>query len=222
MRIAYPCQQAVNRGRGVWRRPRTGIRIGMADVDTPGAEIKRTLRRASGALQRAGVPFMLGGSLAFWARGAPPSRNDVDLLVPEQHADRAVAVLAAEGMEVARVPEDWLRKVWDGPVMVDLITAVLGEGAITEAAVEAAERIQVAGITMPVASLESVLTSKLLSLDPQQLDFGPPLALSRALREQIDWAAVAEATASSPYARAFLVLVRELGVVTSEVEVLDG
>lgn len=31
-------------------------------------------------MREAGVPFALGGSLACWARGGPPTDNDVDLI----------------------------------------------------------------------------------------------------------------------------------------------
>ena len=66
---------------------------------------------------------------------------------------------------------------------------------------------------VPVASLDDVMTTKLLSLTEQELDFGRVLELARSLREQIDWDAVRERTASSPFARAFFTLVEELGIV---------
>jgi len=175
-------------------------------------EITATLRRSVGALQEADVPFMLGGSLAFWARGAPPSRNDVDLMVPAEHADRAVAALAALGMQVARVPESWLRKVWDADVMVDLITSLLGSGEVTEEWIARAERLRVVGITMPVVSLEAVMSAKLLSLSDHELDYGPTVSMARALREQIDWDAVRRTVDESPYGRAFFSLLRELEI----------
>jgi len=39
-----------------------------------------------------------------------------------------------------------------------------------------------------------------------------PLQIARALREQIDWNALRRRTAASPYAKAFFVLVEELGI----------
>jgi hypothetical protein len=61
--------------------------------------------------------------------------------------------------------------------------------------------------------LEDVLVTRLLSLDEHGLDLGPLLAISRALREQVDWAEVRTRSAHSPYARAFFTLLEGLGIV---------
>lgn len=185
-------------------------------ADTSGGDIADTLRRAASALQRADVPFMLGGSLACWARGAPETRNDVDLLVTAAGAEAATAALAAEGMRVEPVPEDWLHKVWDGEVMVDLITSTLGNGPVTDDAIASAERMSVLALSMAVARLEDVLVAKLLSIDEHRLDYASPLAVARAVREQVDWREVHRRVAASPYARTFFALLQELDIVTPE------
>jgi hypothetical protein len=48
----------------------------------------------------------------------------------------------------------------------------------------------------------------------RDLDFTGPLQIVRALREQIDFEALARTTAGSPYARAFLTLAEELDLTT--------
>jgi hypothetical protein len=65
---------------------------------------------------------------------------------------------------------------------------------------------------MPVASAGDVLATKLLALTEQNPDFKQTLEVARALREQIDWEAVRAKTVASPFARAFLTLVEELGI----------
>jgi hypothetical protein len=57
-----------------------------------------------------------------------------------------------------------------------------------------------------------VLATKLLALDEHHLDYAPLVQIVRALREQIDWDAVRQRTHRSPFAQAFFVLVRELGI----------
>ena len=42
--------------------------------------------------------FLLGGSLASWARGGPETTNDIDLMVRREDAKRAQDALAAAGM----------------------------------------------------------------------------------------------------------------------------
>ena len=183
----------------------------MAQTQTHEA-IAATLRKAAPALRDAGVPFMLGGSLACWARGGPRSQNDLDLMLPPSDAERALVALAEVGMRTDHPPEEWLAKAWDGEVTVDLIFRLLGLGDVTVEMIGAAEQIQVLAIRMPVMATEDILVAKLLSISEQNLDYGPPLEMGRSLREQIDWDDVRQRTGGSPYARAFFDLLRELDV----------
>lgn len=173
-----------------------------------------TLRRAIAALRDAGLPFALGGSVACWARGGPAPFHDVDVMVAPEHAEEALAALGAAGMRTERPPEGWLFKAWDGDVLVDLIfdpTAL----ELDAAAIEACETVNLQAMEVRALALEDVLVSKLLALDEQTLDFSGLLAISRPIREQVDWADVRERTSSSPYARAFVRLAEDLGVVPS-------
>ncbi len=47
------------------------------------------MKLASAALRDAEVPHLLGGGLAAWARGGPPTEHDVDFFVREADAERA-------------------------------------------------------------------------------------------------------------------------------------
>lgn len=185
------------------------------------ARLAETLRRATAALRDGGVAFMLGGSLACWARGGPRSQNDIDLIVPADEVDEALAVLEGIGMQTERPPEEWLAKAYDDDVMIDLIFDPTGLPGVTREDIEAAEHLSVLAIGMPVMSLEDVLAGKLLALSEQRLDYAPIVEVARALREQIDWPALIERTRESPYARAFFLLLRELEVLPEDVEVLS-
>lgn len=173
--------------------------------------IFETLRVASAALRDAGVPFMLGGSFAAWARGGPPPHKDLDLMVKPQDAERALEALAGAGMRIERPPEDWLCKSYNREVMIDVIFRPCGL-EITDEVFERADTIPVLAIEMPVMALEDMLATRLLSLDEHSLDYRGPLAIARALREQIDWAALQARTGDSPFAKAFFTLARELGI----------
>jgi Uncharacterised nucleotidyltransferase len=175
-------------------------------------EIGRTLRRATAALRDGGVAFMLGGSVACWARGGPRSQNDVDLVVPPDEAEAALEVLEKAGMRTERPPEEWLFKAYDGEVMIDVIFEPTGLPPITRELIESAEVMSVLAVRMPVMSIEDVLASKLLALSEQRLDYAPVVEIARALREKIDWESLTERTSESPYARAFFALLRELEV----------
>ena len=75
-----------------------------------------------------------------------------------------------------------------------------------------ADVMEVYATTMPVAALEDVLVTKLMSLNEQNLDYSSVLEMARSVREQLDWASVRERTNGSPYAAAFFTMVEKLGV----------
>jgi hypothetical protein len=114
-------------------------------------------------------------------------------------------------MKPERPPEGWLFKAWDDGVLVDLIFAPNGLDAAE--VLERAQVISVAALRIPVMSLEDVLVTKLLSLSEHRVDFSSPLSTARSIREQVDWADVRARTAHSPYARAFIYLLEELGII---------
>jgi hypothetical protein len=54
--------------------------------------------------------------------------------------------------------------------------------------------------------LNDILITKLFALDEHSADYRDLILITRSLREQIDWARLREATASSPFAVAFFAL----------------
>ena len=177
----------------------------------PFESILGAMRKGAGALKDAGVPFLLGGGLACSARGGPPTDHDVDFLVRPEHAESGLEALARAGMETERPPEHWLYKAYDDGILVDLIFEPSGlrvnEGMFTRA-----EELEVRAVRMWVASLDDVVTTKLMALSEQDLDYRAVLEIARTLREQIDWTWVRDQTVRSPYAKAFFTLVEELGI----------
>jgi predicted nucleotidyltransferase len=176
-------------------------------------ELIEAMKAGAGVLQERGVPFILGGGLAAWARGGPKTEHDVDFLVKLEDADAALEAFESAGWETERAPEGWLYKAWhENGGLIDLIFNPSG-GPVTDEIIERAPVIEVMALRIPVFSLEEVMTSKLLAINEQEPDFGSVLELARALREQIDWENVRERTEASPFARAFFTLVEGLGIV---------
>jgi len=169
------------------------------------------MKIAVAALREADVQFMLGGSMAAWARGGPEPDNDLDLMVAPNQAEAALEALSRAGMRVERPPEEWLFKAWHGAVLIDLIFCPSGL-ELTAEVFERAETIPVMALGTPVMNLEDVLVTMLYALDEHSLDYSRLLAITRALREQIDWPALRARAVGSPYAKAFLTLVEELGI----------
>lgn len=179
-------------------------------------DLIETMKKAAGALREADVPFLLGGGLAAWARGGPPTDHDVDLLLREHDADSALEALESVGMRSERPPEGWLLKAWDGDVLVDLIFHPSG-GPVDDAYFMRATPLEVAAQPLLVASLDDVLATKLLAMSEQDPDFRPVLEIGRSLREQIDWEAVRAQVGDTPFGAAFFTLVERLRILPDSV-----
>jgi hypothetical protein len=185
-------------------------------------ELIEAMKAAAGILNDSEIEFVLGGGLSAWARGGPRSEHDVDFLIKPEDAERALEVFDAAGWKTERPPEGWLYKTWhENGALVDLIFDP-ASGPITQEIINRAHEDEVMALRAKVATLEDVLVSKLLAIKEQELNFSSVLEWSRALREQIDWRAVRERTQESPFAKAFFVLIEELGIVSLEEELAPG
>ncbi len=187
----------------------------MPDDDSPFSDIEGALKRSAAALREANIPFLLGGSLASWARGGPETRHDLDLMIKEEDVEPALDALERVGMRRDDPPEEWLVKAWDGDVLVDLIFHPKGM-PITDEVIERGEEMAVLSMHMRVMALEDVMVTKLMAISEHHLRYESLLAMSRALRERIDWPDVRRRSEDSPFARAFFVLLDGLGIVSNE------
>jgi predicted nucleotidyltransferase len=191
------------------------------DDDQPFSDIEQALKKSGAALREAGVPFLLGGSLASWARGGPETRHDLDLMIKPEDVDTAIQALQAAGLRPEDPPEEWLVKAWDGDVLVDLIFAPKGM-EMTDEVLARGEVLSVLGMEMRVMALEDVLVTKLMALSEHSLRCESLLPIARALREKVDWDDVRARTSESPFARAFFVMLEGLGVVTGAQSTTGG
>jgi hypothetical protein len=183
-----------------------------AEQDQEFEQLLDAMKKAAGVLREAGVPFVLGGGLACWARGAPRTEHDVDFLVRPRDAERARQALADAGMRTETPPEGWLLKAYDGDVLIDLIFEPQG-GPIDDGTFDRAEELEVYATRLQVAALEDVLAQKLLAISEQQPDYSSVLELARSLREQVDWDEVRTRTEGSPFAKGYFTLLDELEIV---------
>jgi hypothetical protein len=183
------------------------------------AELTESLKRSVAALDAQGIPYLLGGGLGCWARGGPPSSNDIDLMLKPADAERAQQALAEAGMRPETPPEQWLRKAWDGEILIDLIYEPSGM-RIDDEVIARGEVINVEAMQVRVMDLDDILTTKLLALDEHSADYRDLILITRSLREQIDWSQLRERTAASPFAAAFFALAEGLEI--SPVPVSEG
>ncbi len=181
------------------------------DDEQPFSDLEDALKKSAAALRNADVPFLLGGSLASWARGGPETRHDLDLVIKPEDVERAVAALEEAGLRPEDPPEEWLVKAWDGDTLVDLIFYPKGT-PVDDALIARGEVMSVLGMEMRVMALEDVLVTKLMALSEHSLRYESLLPIARALRERVDWDDVRARTTESPFARAFFIMLEGLGI----------
>jgi hypothetical protein len=184
-------------------------------------ELVDAMKKGAAALRDAEVPFLLGGGLAAWAYGGPPTDHDVDFLLREADAERALEALVDVGMRPERPPEGWLLKAWDGDILVDLIFEPAG-GPVGDEHFDRAIHLEVAALPLLVASIDDVLATKLLAMSEQDPDYRPVLEIARSLREQIDWDLVRAQVEDTPFGAAFLTLVERLRILPEPVGARDA
>jgi hypothetical protein len=169
------------------------------------------LKVSVATLRERGIQFMVGGSVAVWARGGPEPHNDLDLMVKPTDADAALAALEEAGLRPEHPPEEWLVKAWHGDVLIDLIFCPAGV-ELTDEVFARADVISLMAVSTPVMALEDVLVTMLCAVDEHSLDYSRLVLIARTLREQIDFSQLRNRTATHPYAAAFFTLVEALGV----------
>jgi len=151
------------------RRPPNGPHVvGEVEAFDPGPSVSL----AAAALQGISAPFALIGGLALDAWGIPRATKDVDLAVPVGSAEPAAERLRSATTEVRplRIGGVGLRER-DRGLRIDLVDRrVHFSGLFQEAIAEAASsgrRARVAGIEVPLVSLEHLLVMKMVSGEPK-------------------------------------------------------
>jgi len=84
---------------------------------------------------------------------------------------------------------------------------------VDDALVERSPVREIFAVPMRVLRPDDLLVTKLMAMTEHSMDYRSCLEVARALREQVDWAALESRTSSSPFAAAFFTLVERLGIV---------
>jgi len=180
-------------------------------MDDAQQRLREALKTVAVALKDGEAPFALAGGYALWARGGPEPDHDVDFMVARDDAAGTAELLAARGLEVVQPPEDWLFKVFVDGAMVDVIHRS-GSEPVSRERLAHVDQIEVESVLMPVLSATELMVDKLNALEEHACDLGRVTPAARAVREQVDWAVVAEETAGNAFAEAALFLLGRLGV----------
>jgi hypothetical protein len=174
--------------------------------------LREALKTVAVILKEGETPFALAGGYALWARGGPEPDHDVDFVIAEEDVAHVEALLGEHGLEVVEPPEDWLFKVYVEGAMVDIFFRVNGVSVERER-FASVDTIEVESVQTPVLSATALMTDKLNALEEHSCDLTRVLPAARAVREQVDWAQVADDTRDNDFAVAALFLLERLGVI---------
>ncbi|GAB2531502.1 nucleotidyltransferase family protein [Nocardia heshunensis] len=173
-----------------------------------------TLTLAVQVLRDNEIPCAVTGDCAVYARGGPifDGYSEVDLLVRPADAAHGCGALSAAGMRPPLPVIDAERTtLYDHDIRLDLVFAP-NYRPVTDELLARAETLPIGAIVAPVVTIADLLVAELAVADPHRVDFTRLLHIARELRAQVDWARVRAETAASPYARAFLGLLDDLGI----------
>lgn len=151
-------------------------------------------RAALAALQEAGVPFLLGGGYAFFARTAiARMTKDLDIFVLPGDVERALSTLAAAGYETELTSSHWLAKAWSGDNFIDLIFNS-GNGCCPVDATwfEHATEADVMGLAVKLCPPEESIWQKSFIMERERYDGADVAFLLRSCGPALDWSRLIE------------------------------
>jgi hypothetical protein len=156
----------------------------MRDGDELGARA-----RAIQVLQRAGVPFLVGGAYAYaHYTGIYRDTKDLDLFLRQTDVEHALTVLGGDGWRTEHHPDGWLAKGFKGEYFVDLIfSSGNGVAVVDDAWFARAVPGQVFGQAVDLIPPEEMLWSKGFVMERERFDGADVNHLLRAVGPKLDW-----------------------------------
>ncbi|HEV2845290.1 MAG TPA: nucleotidyltransferase family protein [Thermoanaerobaculia bacterium] len=146
-------------------------------------------RQAMNALDRGGVPFLVGGAYAF-ARytGIERHTKDFDVFVKPEDFERALDVLGREGWKTERTFDHWLGKAYHGDDFVDVIfSSGNGVARVDDLWFEHAVEGEVLGRPVLLMPAEEMIWSKSLIMERERFDGGDVNHVIHSRVDELDW-----------------------------------
>jgi hypothetical protein len=160
-----------------------------ASADGVEAQPYRFYRDALRALQKAAVPFLVGGAYALaYHIGILRRTKDLDLFTRPEDCERALEVLSATGCRTELTDPHWLAKAYAGEDFIDVIFSSGNAIAqVDDVWFEHAITANVLGMTVPLCPPEETIWSKAFVMERERYDGADVAHLLRACGERLDW-----------------------------------
>jgi hypothetical protein len=146
-------------------------------------------RRVMTALQRAGVPFLVGGAYSMsFQTGVVRHTKDLDIFLMPSDVGRALDALAAEGFRTEITYPHWLGKVFSEDSFVDVIfSSGNGVAAVDEDWFRHADAGEVLGTRVLFCPPEETIWSKGYVMERERYDGSDVAHLIRACGHRLEW-----------------------------------
>ncbi|MFG2555823.1 hypothetical protein [Streptomyces sp. NPDC048581] len=175
--------------------------------------ILEAAKQVGALLKGKGHSFALAGSVAVYAHGGSGHlQHDADFCVRRSDAEAVADTLAEAGLTVRTPPEDWLMKTTCFGQDVDFLFE-LAHRPVTADVLARAQDVPVDSVHMPVLAPTDLMRGLIEAFSEHYCDFGPVLAVARALREKVDWEDVRNSCGDEPMPAAFFFLLERLNVI---------
>lgn len=140
------------------------------------------------AMERAGVPYVVGGGIAVAAYGRKRATKDIDLYVKPYDTVRALDALEQAGFEVNPMSDvKWLAKGYKNGVPVDFILENIGGVVATDDTMERGRYMYVSGCRMFIMSPEDLVLRKMLAMRSMRDDWYDSIAVLSNTYKTFDW-----------------------------------
>ena len=155
-------------------------------VETPS---RLFYREAMEVLNRASVPFLVGGAFAFIHQaGIDKSTKDLDIFARPQDVQRLLEACASAGYETELVFSHWLAKIRSPEGFIDVIfNSGNGVAAVDDGWFEHATDGEVLSVPVKIAPAEETLWSKAFVMERERYDGADVAHLILAHAERMDW-----------------------------------
>ncbi|HET9417902.1 MAG TPA: nucleotidyltransferase [Chthoniobacterales bacterium] len=146
-------------------------------------------RESMCVLERAGVPFLVGGAYAFaFYTGISRDTKDFDLFLRPRDVDRALDAFQRAGYGAEKTYPHWLAKVRAGTDLIDLIfRAGNGLCGVDDLWFARAERAELLRSAVQLCPPEEIVWMKAFIMERERYDGADVAHLFQSCAERIDW-----------------------------------
>jgi predicted nucleotidyltransferase len=146
-------------------------------------------RNSMRTLQKANVPFLIGGAYVVEVYAGVARRSkDFDLYVRSHHVDAAINALARAGYETEKTFPHWLAKAGHGRHYIDLIfRAGNGLCEVDDLWFQRAHDDELFGLRVKLCAPEEMIWMKAYIMERERFDGADIAHILQSCAEKIDW-----------------------------------